>query len=61
MSVEELVVCLGFPAFHEQRFVERLNAERRFGEELLQWIIKQEPEGKASVQALQKLKVEGLA
>lgn len=44
-----------------QRFVERLNAERRFGEELLQWIIKQEPEGKASVQALQKLKVEGLA
>lgn len=44
-----------------QRFVERLNAERRFGEELLQWIIKREPEGKASVQALQKLKVEGLA
>ncbi len=44
-----------------QRFVERLNAERRFGEELLQWIIQQEPEGKASVQALQKLKVEGLA
>ena len=44
-----------------QRFVERLNEERRFGAQLLNWLIQKEPEAKASVQAMQKLKVEGLA
>lgn len=44
-----------------QRFVERLNDERRFGSELLTWLIKKEPDAKESVQAMQKLKVEGLA
>lgn len=44
-----------------QRFVERLNEERRFGFELLNWLIDQSPEAKEAVQAMQKLKVEGLA
>ncbi|MEZ5988563.1 MAG: HEAT repeat domain-containing protein [Planctomycetota bacterium] len=44
-----------------QRFVERLGEERRFGQDLLTWLVQKEPEAKASVQAMQKLKVEGLA
>jgi HEAT repeat protein len=44
-----------------QRFVERHDADRGFGTELLNWLIKKEPEAKESVQAMQKLKVEGLA
>ncbi len=44
-----------------QRFVERLNDERRFGTELLAWLAKKEPDTKESIQAMQKLKVEGLA
>ena len=43
------------------RFVERLNEERRFGSDLLAWLIDKEPEAKESIQAMQKLKVEGLA
>jgi len=43
------------------RFVERLNEEKAFGSELLAYLIKREPEAKASIQAMQKLKVEGLA
>lgn len=44
-----------------QRFVERLNEERRFGFDLLNLLIEKEPEAKEAVQAMQKLKVEGLA
>lgn len=44
-----------------QRFVERLNEERRFGSEILTWLIDKSPEAKEAVQAMQKLKVEGLA
>jgi HEAT repeat protein len=44
-----------------QRFVERLNEERRFGTEILSWLIEKVPEAKAAIQAMQKLKIEGLA
>ncbi|MCB9882648.1 MAG: hypothetical protein H6832_12575 [Planctomycetes bacterium] len=44
-----------------QRFVERLNEERKFGFELLNWLIEKRPEAKEAIQAMQKLKVEGLA
>lgn len=44
-----------------QRFVERLNEERKFGFDVLNWLIEKRPEAKEAIQAMQKLKVEGLA
>jgi hypothetical protein len=43
-----------------ERFLQHLNQERRFGTELLRWLIENDADSKAAVQAVQKLKLEGL-
>ncbi|PIE22403.1 MAG: hypothetical protein CSA62_12370 [Planctomycetota bacterium] len=43
-----------------ERFLQHLNKERRFGQELLHWLIENDSDSKAAVQAVQKLKLEGL-
>ncbi len=43
------------------KFLDRLQEEKRFGYELLEHLVQKDPESKEAVQALQKLKIEGLA
>ncbi len=43
------------------KFLDRIQEDKKFGYQLLEYLIQKNPESKEAVQALQKLKIEGLA